>query len=168
MEFAMLRKSLTFMMTLAFVGISTLSAQADLCFRYGSGGGTLVAKGATLPQPNECRTLSFFEDGSQKGAATGSICRDIDGTTVVFHYVYHSCLGPTYFETGTCRLGSVRDGIPEGGAGGSCRLTFNQTPRPDADTSPILFSGTQCSGLILREEIPSSICQGRAFRGMRE
>jgi hypothetical protein len=143
----MFRKGLMFMAALGLIGASVPSAQADLCFRYESGGGTLVARGGELPQPNECRTLPFFEVGGYEGAATGSICMDKNGGTVVFHYAYHSCLAPTYFETGTCRLG-VQNGLP---ASGACRVTVNQTGQPNADTTPVLSS---CSGMELEETLP--------------
>ena len=134
----MFRKGLTFIVALGLIGASVPSAQAHLCFRYGTGGGTLVARGAQLPNTNECRTLSFFEAGGYRGAATGSICRDRNGATVMFHYVYHSCNGPTYFETGTCRLDVQHGGgLP---AIGECRLTANQTGLPNPDSTPVLES----------------------------
>ena len=134
----MLRRGLTLMAALGLFGAKAPGAQADLCFRYGSGGGTLVAKGAQLPDPNKCRTLSFFEEGGAAGAGTGSICRAANGGTVIFHYSYHGCLAPSYFETGTCRLDTTR-GLP---AEGTCRLTFivNDTPNDSVDSTPVLTS----------------------------
>ena len=91
------------MATLGLICVNAASASADMCFRYASGGGTLVAKGATLPAANTCIPLAFFEDGGLQGAATGSICTAGDGSTVIFHYTYDGCLRP-YFESGVCRL----------------------------------------------------------------
>jgi hypothetical protein len=88
-------------------------AQADLCFRYQkSGGGTLVARGATLPAPDTCQTFAFFEkkespdDPGLAGAATGSICVEPEDETIaIFHYTYDGCMGPfSYFESATCRF----------------------------------------------------------------
>jgi hypothetical protein len=108
------------MATLGLICVNAASARADMCFRYSSGGGTLVAKGATLPAVNTCVPLAFFENGGLQGAATGSICTAADGSTVIFHYTYDGCLSP-YFESGVCRLqlglqiGPViqgREGVP--------------------------------------------------------
>jgi hypothetical protein len=99
----MLRKSRMLMAILGLICVNAASARADMCFRYASGGGTLVAKGATLPGANTCVPLAFFEDGGLQGAATGSICTAADGSTVIFHYTYDGCLSP-YFESGVCRL----------------------------------------------------------------
>jgi hypothetical protein len=57
-----------------------------MCFRYltaATAGGTLVAKGAKLPAPNTCETLALFEklQTGLEGAATGSICVDVNGAT---------------------------------------------------------------------------------------
>jgi len=91
------------MATLGLICVNAGGASADMCFHYGSGGGTLVAKGATLPAANTCVPLAFFEDGGLQGAATGSICTAAEGSTVIFHYTYDGCLTP-YFESGVCRL----------------------------------------------------------------
>jgi hypothetical protein len=98
----MLRICRMFIATLGLICVNAGSASADMCFRYGSGG-TLVAKGATLPAANTCVPLAFFEDGALQGAATGSICTAADGSTVIFHYTYDGCISP-YFESGVCRL----------------------------------------------------------------
>ena len=78
----MLRQGLTFLAMLGLAAVHAPGARADLCFRYGSGGGTLVAKGAAVPAPNTCRTLAMFESGGSAGPATGSICREWSGFTV--------------------------------------------------------------------------------------
>ena len=73
--------------TAAFLATCTTASFADMCFRYQkTGGGTLVAKGAKLPAVNTCEPLPMFESGGLAGAATGSICRDINDFTVIFHY----------------------------------------------------------------------------------
>jgi hypothetical protein len=127
---------------LALVGASAASAQqvGDLCFRYESGGGTLVARrSGGLPEPDHCKPLQFYEDGGLAGAATGSICTDANGGTAIFHYTFHSCVGPSYFETGTCRFGA-QHGLP---AVGVCRGTANQssfvdhTPSLEACDKPV-------------------------------
>jgi hypothetical protein len=102
----MLKKRLLLAVALGFVIGSTTSARADLCFRYQkSGGGKAVARGATLPARDTCNSLALFESGGGAGAANGVICRDgVENRTILFHYTYHSCLGPNYFESGTCRM----------------------------------------------------------------
>jgi hypothetical protein len=85
------------------------AAQADICFQYDSGGGILVAKGATLPAENACLPVALVDQGSALGMATGSICTggDPPGTGVpslVFQYTYTACTFPTWFEAGTCRI----------------------------------------------------------------
>jgi hypothetical protein len=94
----------------AVIGLSLANppdARADLCFRYGSGGGTHVARDATLPKEGTCQVLALFETGGRIGAATGMICRDgpgAGGVTLVWNYTYDGCIGPgSYFESGTCR-----------------------------------------------------------------
>jgi hypothetical protein len=104
-------------------GVAATEARADLCFRYGSGGGTLVARKAALPAPDTCRPLGFFERGGLAGAATGSICTDRNGGIVIIHYTYDGCLGPSYTESATCRLQLHNTNTPT--TGGTCRGTAN-------------------------------------------
>jgi len=141
--------------TLGLICVNAASASADICFRYANGGGTLVAKGATLPAANTCISVAFFEDGGLRGAATGSICTAADGASVIFHYTYDGCLGP-YFESGFCRLqlglqgpvltgretpgreapghfGSSRFGLPT--TQSSCFGTYSQPGSTSPDTS---------------------------------
>ena len=49
------------------------SARADICFQYGTGGGIIVAKGASLPAPNTCLPVALVEqvEGGRIGIATG-------------------------------------------------------------------------------------------------
>jgi hypothetical protein len=122
------------------LSVVTLSgAKADLCFRYGTGGGTLVAKGAKLPAQNTCDPLGLVEVGlgGRGGAATGSICRDqTDGRTIIFHYNYDACVGPgSYFESATCRLqlNNAND-LPT--ASGGCRGTYGGGPF--VDDTPVI------------------------------
>jgi hypothetical protein len=134
---SMFRKGLPLIAALGLVVAGPPGARADLCFHYQkSGGGTLVAKGAKLPAPNTCETLPLFEtDGGRggaagtkglEGAATGSICTDVAGATVIFHYTYDGCLGPaSYFESATCRLQLQNGNLPT--TFGSCRGTANQS-----------------------------------------
>jgi hypothetical protein len=124
-----------FFVTVAFglVVSGAPGARADMCFHYRlSGGGTLVANGAKLPLPNTCASLALYEREGQplnpathglEGSATGSICQDWAGATVVFHYTYDGCMGPdSYFESGTCRL-QLKDGnLPT--TGSTCRGTY--------------------------------------------
>ena len=125
-----------FFITAAFglVVASAPGARADMCFHYkNSGGGTLVAKGAKLPPVNTCEPLALYEREGQppspfthglEGAATGSICQDWAGATVVFHYTYDACMGPdSYFESGTCRFKLDNSGnIPT--TDSTCRGTY--------------------------------------------
>jgi hypothetical protein len=104
-------------------GVTAPAARADLCFRYGSGGGTLVARKAALPAPDNCRPLAFFEKGGLAGSATGSICTDRNGGIVIIHYDYDGCLGPSYTESATCRLQLHNTNTPT--TGGACRGTAN-------------------------------------------
>jgi hypothetical protein len=102
----MLCKCLPLVAALGLVAASSPGFGADICFHYlGTGGGTLVAKGAKLPAPNTCETLALFEklQTGHEGAATGSICMDVNGATALFHYTYDGCTG-YYFESATCRL----------------------------------------------------------------
>ena len=137
----MLRKSLLFIGTLGLVIASPLAAKADICFRYQTGGGTLVAKGANLPARNTCENLAMFEVGGLAGAATGSLCKGWNDNSVVYHYAYHSCLGPgSYFESGTC-YGHLSTGqLPL--TNSSCRITANGSPF--LDTTLSIFSGPDC------------------------
>jgi hypothetical protein len=103
---------------MALIALTTnVAYAADLCFQYGSGGGIVVARNATIPPQNECATLALYEVGGAglEGAATGSICQDWAGATVIFHYTYDACIGRpgSYFESATCRL-KLRDqsGLP--------------------------------------------------------
>jgi hypothetical protein len=100
---------------------------ADLCFQYGSGGGIVVAKGATLPKANTCQSLAMYEVGAggREGAATGSICQDWAGATVIFHYTYDACIGHpgSYFESATCRLQLNNGNLPT--TSSSCRGKVN-------------------------------------------
>src|SRR5437667_11172654 len=111
----MLRRGLPLIAAFGLVIASPPGAKADLCFHYkNSGGGTLVARGAKLPAINTCEPLALYEREGQppspinhglEGAATGSICQDWAGATVIFNYAYDACMGPnSYFESGTCRL----------------------------------------------------------------
>jgi len=114
--------------TLLLVSLATASpSAADLCFQYGSGGGIAVARGATVPAPNKCQNLALYEVGAAglEGAATGSICQDWAGATLVFHYTYDACLGNPggYFESATCRI-ELKDGrLPS--TASSCRGKVN-------------------------------------------
>jgi hypothetical protein len=118
----------TILFSAAVIGLSLANppnARADLCFHYGSGGGTLVARDATLPKQGTCQPLALFESGSLIGAANGMICRDtVGGVTIVFHYTYDACIGPgSYFESATCRLQLNNDGnFPA--VSGACRGVF--------------------------------------------
>jgi hypothetical protein len=120
----------------ALIGLSLANppdAKADLCFRYGSGGGTLVAKGATIPREGTCQSLALYEvqPGGRAGAANGLVCRDgpgSGGVTIIFHYNYDACIGPgSYTESATCRLQLNNAGnLPT--VGSSCRGTANGSP----------------------------------------
>jgi|SRR6266568_1003209 hypothetical protein len=120
----MLRKGLLLIAALGLIIASQSGARADMCFRYQvTGGGTLVAKGAKLPAVNTCEPLAMFENGGLAGAATGSICRDINDFTIIFHYTYDACIGPgSYFESATCRLQIQNGNLPT--VSSSCRGTL--------------------------------------------
>ena len=119
---------------LALITFGAADADAtDLCFQYGSGGGIAVARGATLPAANKCENLALYEVGAAglEGAATGSICQDWAGATVIYHYTYDACLGNPggYFESATCRL-QLKDGnLPT--TAGSCRGKVNNSTFTD-------------------------------------
>jgi hypothetical protein len=89
----------TILFSAAVIGLSLANppnARADLCFQYGSGGGALVARDATLLKEGTCQPLALFESGSLVGAANGMICRDgpgAGGITLVFYYTYDACIG---------------------------------------------------------------------------
>jgi len=95
--------------------------------QYGSGGGIAVAKGASLPKPNTCQTLALYEVGAGglEGAATGSLCQDWAGATLIYHYTYDACIGHpgSYFESATCRLQLNNGNIPT--TFSSCRGKVN-------------------------------------------
>ena len=126
------------LLSAAVIGVSLSNlpdAKADLCFRYGSGGGIAVAKGAKLPEPGTCQPLALYEvaPGGRAGAANGMICRDgpgAGGLTIIFHYTYDACTGGgSYFESATCRLqlGSAGPGtLPT--VSSSCRGTYGHAP----------------------------------------
>ncbi len=120
----MFRKLSTLTIALALMVVHEQSAKADLCFRYqATGGGTLVAKAAKLPAVNTCEPLAMFESGGLLGAATGSICVDVADFTIVFHYTYDGCIGPSsYFESATCRLQIQNGNLPT--VSSSCRGTL--------------------------------------------
>jgi hypothetical protein len=114
--------------TLALIGFAATTASAsDLCFQYGTGGGIIVARGAALPEPNKCVSLTLYEVGAAglEGAATGSLCQDWAGATVLYHYTYDACLGHpgSYFESATCRLQLSNGGLPS--TSSSCRGKVN-------------------------------------------
>jgi hypothetical protein len=116
-------------------------AKADICFRYQkTSGGTLVAKGAKLPAVNTCEPMALFESGGLAGAATGSICRDINDFTLVFHYTYDSCIGPdSYSESATCRLQIQNGNLPT--VSSTCRGTANGTGFFEIDDAVMEFCG---------------------------
>jgi hypothetical protein len=129
----MLHKGRLLIVALALIDASAASAQqgGDLCFQFGSGGGTLVARRfGQLPADAHCKPLQFYEDGPLEGTATGSICKDRNGGTFILHYTYHSCKRQSHFQTVTCRF-SAKQGLP---TSGQCRGTdtnggfFNTTP----------------------------------------
>jgi len=144
----------TILFSAAVIGLSLANppnARADLCFHYGSGGGTLVARDATLPKEGTCQPLALFESGSRIGAANGMICRDtVGGVTLIFHYTYDACIGPgSYFESATCRLQINNAGnLPT--VSGICRGVFaagsgpHQTLTTFVDGSPKI---EQCAGV---------------------
>ena len=117
------------LLSVAVVGWSLANlpdAKADLCFRYSTGGGILVAKGVKLIEPGTCQPLALYESqeiGSGGGAANGMICRD--EFIIIFHYTYDACIGPgSLFSSATCRLELGHGGtgtLPTIGSG--CRVT---------------------------------------------
>ena len=119
----MRRPIMIFAALASFIVYPTL-ARADMCFRYQkTGGGTLVVKGGKLPAVNTCEPLAMFESGGLAGAATGSICRDINDFTVIFQYTYDACIGPGhYFESATCRLQIQNGNLPT--VSSTCRGTL--------------------------------------------
>jgi hypothetical protein len=137
------------MATLGLVCVNAASASADMCFRYGSGG-TQVSKGATLPAPNTCTVLAFFEDGAFQGAATGSICKDASNQYLIFHYTYSGCRQP-YIESGTCRF-TLSGGGQLPSTESSCFGTYSQ-PGSGPDTSARLY---YCDG----PPVPGGACGG--------
>ena len=74
----MIRKGFLLIVSLAPI-LASVSARADVCFQYDSGGGILAAKGAKVPaQDGVCATVALAEQGSpssRAGAAAGSICK---------------------------------------------------------------------------------------------
>jgi hypothetical protein len=106
------------------------STRADICFQYGTGGGIIVAKGASLPAPNTCLPVALVEqvEGGRIGIATGSICTGDTGssaTTLVYQYTYDACAGPGgYFESATCRID-----INGSSFGGGIDLPSKPTPQ---------------------------------------
>ena len=162
-----MRKSFMIVLTLASLAFVE-SARADMCFRYQtSGGGTLVAKGAKLPAVNTCEPLAMFENGGLAGAATGSICVDINDFTVLFHYTYDACIGPgNYFESATCRLQIQNGDLPTVSsscrgtlAGGAGFLEVNDAILEYCDGGPVLGGGGgQCvGGFSHRKREPSMV-----------
>ena len=152
----------------AVIGLSLANppnARADLCFHYSTGGGTLVARDATLPRESTCQPLALFEAGGRIGAANGMLCRDtVGGATLVFHYTYDACVGPgSYFESATCRLQINNAGsLPT--VSGICRGVFasgsgHQTLTTFVDGSPKI---EQCTGV----DVPGGgggQCFGKGF-----
>ena len=57
----MLPKGLLIIAAMGLVFASP-SARADICFQYGTGGGIIVAKGASVPAPNTCIPVALVED----------------------------------------------------------------------------------------------------------
>jgi hypothetical protein len=102
--------------------IAAPDARADLCFRYRTtSGGTLVARGASLPAVNTCAPLAMFEQEGYGGAATGTICVDAADFTVIFQYTYDGCISD-YFESGICRLQIQNGNLPT--VSSTCRGTL--------------------------------------------
>ena len=130
------------------IGSTPNAGAADLCFRYTkTGGGTLVARGAAIPARDTCEPLALFESGGGAGAANGMICREggPDNTTIRFHYTYDSCLGPSYFESGTCYIQVNQDNTT---VSSSCRGTLATA----GSASPFLTNDgvlESCSGITI-------------------
>lgn len=153
----------------ASIGLSLAlapDAKADLCFRYGSGGGIHVARDATPPKEGTCQALALFESGGRIGAANGMICRDgpgAGGVTLVFHYTYDACIGPgSYFESATCRLQLDNNGnLPT--VSGFCRGMYSAGFGPHQTLTTFLDSTPkieQCAG----EAVPGG-GGGQCFAG---
>ena len=141
----------TLLPALALIAFGATSARAaDLCFQYGSGGGITVAKGASLPKPNTCQTLAMYEVGAGglEGSATGSLCQDWAGATLIYHYTYDACIGRpgSYFESATCRLQLNNGNLPTTFA--SCRGKVNNGDF--ADTTLKLWSCNADTDVSLR------------------
>jgi hypothetical protein len=164
----------TILFSAAVIGLSLANppdAGADLCFRYGTGGGTLVARDATLPKEGTCQSFALFENtdpGSRIGAANGMICRDgpgAGGVTIVFHYTYDACVGPgSYFESATCRhqLNNAND-LPT--ASGFCRGMYSTGSGPNLTLTSFLDPSLkiwQCTG----EAVPGG-GGGQCFAGRK-
>ena len=96
-RYRMLRENLTLMAALGLVVASMPSARADLCFHFGSGGGTIVARGQELPKSDECKPFAFYKEGGPAGAVTSSICVDRNRATVIFHRACQGLLSPHLF-----------------------------------------------------------------------
>jgi hypothetical protein len=167
-------KLLFVILAFGLVMASAPSARADMCFHYkNSGGGTLVAKGASLPSANTCESLALYEREGQppspftrglEGAATGSICQDWAGATVILHYSYEACMGPeSYFESGTCRLQLDNGNLPT--TGSSCRGTYvgaTSVGQFHNDNDAVL---EPCEGNDVNWRVPNdpaSLCLGRS------
>jgi hypothetical protein len=126
----MLHKGRMFIIALGLVCASVASAQADLCFVYSGGGGTVVGDRFTLPLTNQCKPFNGFElgAGSTAGAITGTGCTASNGGQFLLHYSFHNWFalgGGSYFESGTCRFplarGPALESLPSSGI---CRGTF--------------------------------------------
>jgi hypothetical protein len=140
-----MRRAIALIVAFGFVLASAPDTRADdLCFRYRkSGGGTLVARGVTLPRANTCVPLALFENGGLSGAATGSICVNEDSSTVIFHYTYDSCVGPAYFESATCLLRTSDRALPA--AASTCRGTYTGGAFLEIDDAIL----ENCSGIVM-------------------
>src|SRR5437763_13400515 len=120
----MLRKGMLFVAALGLVATAP-SVRADICFQYGTGGGAAVARGATIPARNACVPLALFEaDDPQRngrgGALTGSLCKDWNNNTLLYHYTYDACTAPgSYFESATCSVQLSTGDLPSQSS--SCR-----------------------------------------------
>ncbi len=148
----MLRKTLLLIASLAPAIAIMPGARADICFEYGTGGGTSVAKGAKVPPVNTCIRVTPVDLGARLGVATGSICQVFPQTgspMIVFQYTYDACTGPgSWFESATCRIRLSDTGdLPserDPGQSSSCNGIY---AAPDTNkTSPV----TQFSDISLR------------------
>jgi hypothetical protein len=131
-------KCMMLIASLGLICVNAASASADMCFRYESGGGTLIAKGGKLPAANTCEPLGFFENGGLWGAATGSICYD-GQSSAILHYTYDGCTGH-YFESATCKFQTTRGSLPT--TFSSCRGTANQAAFYDETAKLEFCDGT--------------------------